>query len=88
MLRIAHISQQGHCIEILANDNQGNGFMKITPILIAACPAAIVVGAVVNFNPAILTWPVVVGLGIFLGLVGGVVNCLVEPMESTSNTEK
>jgi len=53
--------------------------MKIKTILIAASPAALVVGAIAIFNPDVLTWTVVAGLSIVLGISIGVAARIIEP---------
>lgn len=53
--------------------------MKIETALLAFGPVVLVVAAIAYFNPAILTWPVVGGLSLTLGVVGGIVAHIVEP---------
>lgn len=58
---------------------EGNRIMKIETALIALGPVVLVAAAIAYFNPAILTWPVVGGLSLTLGVVGGIAADIVEP---------
>lgn len=53
--------------------------MKIKTVLLAAGPVVSVAGAIVYFNPAILTWPVVAGLSLVCGVLSGIATHIAEP---------
>lgn len=53
--------------------------MKRSTLLLIAAPPAVLIAAIVVFNPAILTWPMVALLAVFLGGVAAAVQHLAEP---------